>query len=149
MLLRASGAIAGRSLDVAAVTTDAAAATSGVAHATLLLAFADAIVGTDDAALARARADLLGRLGPAPLVDAAAVASNFERMVRVADAIGVPLDPPLVMLTDTLRRDLDLDRFVAAANTPSPHALSRVLGHLLPPLAFGMLRVLGRFRRRR
>ena len=148
MLLGASGAITGQQVDVHAVTEDAAAAASGVAQAGTLLAFADAVVGTDDAALARARAEVLRELGPAELVDAAAVASNFERMVRVADATGVPLDPPLVMLTEPLRKDLGIDRFGAAANTPPPGALWRAIGPLVRPLAFPTLRLVGRWRGR-
>jgi hypothetical protein len=149
LLLRASGAIAGERLDVTAVTSDAAAAASGIPHAEVLLAFAEAVVGTDDAALAGARAAVLRDLGPEALVDAAAVASNFERMVRVADATGTPLDAPLVMLTETLRRDLDLDRFAAAANTQPPHPVWRMAGRLVPPLVFGLLRLRGRLRGRR
>ena len=149
MLLRASGAITGQTLDAAAVTSDARAATCGVAHAETLLAFADAVVGTDDAALERARDAVLRELGPAQLVDAAAVASNFERMVRVADATGIPLDPPIVMLTESLRRDLGVGRFGAAANTPALGLVQRFVGRLTQPLAFAMLRVVGWFRRGR
>jgi hypothetical protein len=138
--------VTGRELDVHAVTDDAAAATSGIAHAGTLLAFAEAVVGPDDAALAHARAEVLRRLGPTELVDSAAVASNFERMVRVADATGTPLDPPLVMLTEPLRTDLGLDRFGAAANTPPATAFRRLVGPLVRPVAFTLLRLLARRR---
>lgn len=148
MLLRASGAIAGERVNVGAVTNAANALTCGVPHAGELVAFADAIVATDDAALAEARAAVLRGLGAEPLVDAAAVASNFERMVRVADATGTPLDPPLVIVTETLRHDLDLDRFAAAAATPPPHALWRVAGRVLEPLTMEALRLWGRLTRR-
>ena len=148
MLLRASGAVAGREVDVHAVTDDAAAAASGVRHAETLLAFADAVAGTDDAALDHARAAVVRELGRAELVDAAAVASNFERMVRVADATGTPLDPPIVMLTVSLRADLELDRFGAAANTPPPSLVWRALGPLVRPLVFPMLRVIAGWRGR-
>ena len=149
MLLRASGAIIGERFDVAVITSDAAAASCGIPHAALLLAFADAVAGTDDAALAEARAAVWRTLGPEALVDAAAVASNFERMVRVADATGTLLDTPLVMLTETLRRDLGVDRFSAAANTRPPHALWRLAGRVVQPIAFGVLRLGGRLRGRR
>ena len=146
MLLRASSEIAGRAVDVRAVTDDAAAAASGVAHGETLLAFADAFVGTDEAPLTRARTAVLRELGPAELVDAAAVASNFERMVRVADATGIPLDPPLQAITESLRQDLGIDRFGAAANTPPAGALWRVLGPIARPLTFGTLRLIGWWR---
>lgn len=149
MLLRASGAVSGREVDATVVTDVEAAAASGIAHAEVLLAFADAVVGTDDAALAQARAAMLRELGPAELVDAAAVASNFERMVRVADATGTPLDATVLMLTESLRDELGVHRFAAAANTPMPRALWRATGRLVRPLAFAMLRVVGRLRGRR
>jgi hypothetical protein len=93
-----------------------------------LLAFAEAVAGTDDAA---------------------PVASNFARMVRVADATGTPLDAPVVMLNETLRRDLGVDRFPAAADTRPPHPLWRLAGRLVRPIAFGVLRLRGRLRGRR
>jgi hypothetical protein len=148
LLLRASGAIDGRKVDVEAVTENAAAAASGVTHAPTLLAFADAFVGADDEALGRARAEVRRVLGDAALVDAAAVASNFERMVRVADATGTPLDPPMVALTEGIRRSLRLDRFAAAANTPGLRGLWRIAGGVLRPLVFAGMRVAGRWRGR-
>ncbi len=83
-------------VDVRAVVDDAAAQASGVRHGDALIAFADAVVRGDETARARARADVLDRLGPEELVDAAAVAANFQRMVRIADSIGIPLDGYIV-----------------------------------------------------
>jgi hypothetical protein len=108
----------GRDVDVRAVTDPAAAPGSGVAHAETLVAFAEAIVGDDEAALARARSEVLDKLGPEALVDAASVASNFERMVRIADSTGIPLDAGLVPMSQEVRADLDLARFASSANTP-------------------------------
>lgn len=100
----------GADVDVRAVTEPTGAPSSGLAHGGELLAFADAMVGRDDAALDRARAALLEAAGPENLVDAAAVASNFERMVRIADATGIPLDRPLEQASGELRAELGLDR---------------------------------------
>lgn len=86
-------------------------------HGPALTAFAEALVQGDEAALAEARGRVLQALGPAGLVDAAAVASNFERMVRIADATGIPLDTPMAALTADLRDRLGLDRFASAAHT--------------------------------
>jgi hypothetical protein len=148
LLLRASGALSGDQIDVTAVTRAAGAETCGIPHAVALLAFADAIVGRDADALATARAAVLRELGGAALVDAAAVAANFERMVRVADATGTPLDAPLVAVTEKLRRDLDLDRFATATMTPAPPLLWRTAGRLLTPLGLGLLRLWARLTRR-
>jgi hypothetical protein len=125
-----------------------AANASGVAHADTLVRFAEAVVGDDDAALARARDAVAAELGPEELVDAAAVASNFERMVRIADSIGIPLDGALSAMTEDLRQDLGLDRFGAAANTPTPGVAQRTLGQVMRPAVHGALRLVGRFRGR-
>jgi hypothetical protein len=135
LLLRASGAISGTELDVAAVTDDAAAAGSGIHCAESLLAFAEAAVKGSDDELARARTRLLEDLGPECLVDAAAVVSNFERMVRIADSTGIPLDTPVYAMSEDLRADLGLNDFGSSANTPGVGAVVRFLGRKLQPFA--------------
>ena len=49
-------------------------------------------------------------MGDAGVADAAAVASNFERMVRIADAIGIELGDWMESFTEAVRTDLGLDR---------------------------------------
>jgi len=105
-----------------------------VAHAGALVAFAEALVHRDDAALARARDEVLEKLGPGGLVDTAAVASNFQRMVRIADSTGIPLDAPVTAMTGDIRGELDLGRFGSSANTREAGALSRALGSALRPV---------------
>ncbi len=117
MLLRASGEATGHAFDLHAVTEGAATARSGVAHEETLLAFTEAMVSDDREALVIARTHVREELGPEALVDAAAVASNFERMVRIADATGIPLDSFLDELTADLRAELNLARFESTANT--------------------------------
>jgi hypothetical protein len=53
-----------------------------------LIAFADAIAGYDNDVLASARRHLVDSAGDSAMVDAAAVAANFEMMTRVADGTG-------------------------------------------------------------
>ncbi len=91
----------------------------GVASGQRLVAFTDAVMGDDDAALERARQDLLAALSPEAFVDACAVVGAFNIVDRVADATGIPLDDNLVGMSADLRSDLDLGRFASAANTPS------------------------------
>jgi predicted transcriptional regulator len=76
------------------------------------------MVSDDEKALAPARTRVREEQGPEALVDAAAVASNFERMVRIADATGIPLDSFLDAMTVDLRAELKLARFESTANTP-------------------------------
>ena len=83
---------------------------SGVAHGRALLAFATAVVGGGDAALADAREALRTETGNSGVADAAAVASNFERMVRIADSIGIELGDWMETFTEAVRTDLALDR---------------------------------------
>jgi hypothetical protein len=108
---------------------------------------AEALVQGDESALASARAAVLEGLGPAGLVDAAAVASNFERMVRIADSTGIPLDAPVAALTADLRDRLGLDRFASSEHTQRlGWAAQRAAGGLRIAARAG-LRWLGRRRR--
>lgn len=98
---------------MAALTDHDAAALSGVEHGAVLIAFAEAMVGEDEATLAGARQTVIEVLSPEAMVDAAGVASNFERMVRIADATGIPLDERMEALTKGVRAQLQLERFTA------------------------------------
>ena len=93
------------------MTEHEAAATSGVEHGTLLVAFAEAMAGENDDALTHVRHALIEVLNPAAMVDAAGVVSNFERMVRIADATGIQLDERMQTLSQEVRDALHLERF--------------------------------------
>ncbi len=144
MLLRASSEVAGDTVDLSAIREgESAAGGSGIAHAEALIALADAQVGDDDTVLATARARLLAEVGAEAFVDATAVVANFERMVRIADATGTPLDAPIATLATGLRAELQLDRFSSAGNTPRAGGLQRVLGRVLAPFAGLAMRRVG------
>lgn len=147
MLLRVSSELQGHKVDLAAITDPKAADASGIPQAGVLIAFADAVVGRDDGELGRAREAVLDDLGAVGLVDAAAVASNFERMVRIADGCGIPLDPPIVVLSEDVRDDLGLDQYASAASTPGQGFLGRSLGPVLRAVVPRLLRIAGSFRR--
>jgi hypothetical protein len=115
-------------------------APSGVAHGEQLLAFADALVGEDDARLDGARELLLAAIGAEGLVDAAAVASNFERMVRIADGTGIPLDAPVRLVAAGLPDEIEITSFASAANTPMPTFARRALSRAVQPFAYAILR---------
>ena len=63
----------------------------GLEHGRALLRFAGACGGDDDAELAAARRALVAETDAAFMVDAAAVAANFEMMTRLADGTGATL----------------------------------------------------------
>ena len=68
------------------------------------------------------------------LVDAAAVIGNFQRMVRIADGTGIPLDKPVAMISADVRDELKLNEFGSADLTPAPGPIGRFLGRHLRPL---------------
>lgn len=57
----------------------------------MLTAFADAIVARDPSRITTAREAVVAAMGYECALDCAAVASNFERMVRIADGTGIQL----------------------------------------------------------
>jgi hypothetical protein len=63
----------------------------GLPHGDALLLFATACAGRDDGELADARAGLVAETDEAFMVDAAAVAANFEMMTRLADGTGAAM----------------------------------------------------------
>lgn len=89
-----------------------------IAGGDALVALAEAVVSTEAAALTEARTRVTAELGEAALVDAVGVASNFQRMVRIADTTGIVLGR-FETMTEGLRADLDINRF-AAARSASP-----------------------------
>ena len=107
-----SGTLDGLNLQ-GAVNPDA---DSGVPHGRLLTAFAEAAVLRTDA-LPGLRKRIVSELGPQELVDAAGVVANFQRMVRIADGCGIPLDEFTKDATDDCREELGIHEFASAANS--------------------------------
>ena len=91
------------------------------AHAVVLTRLAlpgDWWTGAERVAIAAtARAALIDAVGGDGFVDAAGVVGHFERLVRVADATGIPLDAAAAEATVDIREDLDLNTFGMAART--------------------------------
>ena len=84
---------------------------SNVPHGDLLTRFAEAIVSRDRDQIGSARQALALAMGDAAMVDAGGVASNFERMVRIADGTGIPLGEGLEGFSAKTREQLDIDRW--------------------------------------
>jgi hypothetical protein len=83
-------------------------------HADALVEMAAAQAGDDDARLATARRLLLDAAGPEVVIDAAAVAANFEMMTRLADGTGaMQTDSNLAQLADLID-EMGLDRYESA-----------------------------------
>jgi len=117
-MLRVSATTTDTAIDLQGVNGDAQSAAVGIEFGEDLMKFAESLARGDQAALADARDALLSRAGPAVLIDAAGVAANFQRMVRIADAIGIPVDDMENEIGRQVREDLGIERFASAGNTP-------------------------------
>lgn len=93
-MLSWSGAEAGDTIDLSLVA--GRGDSIGVTHGVALVRFAAACAGDDDGVLATARDILVDETDPDFMVDAAAVAANFEMMTRLSDATGATMPPETI-----------------------------------------------------
>ena len=91
---------------------DGATAT-GVPGGEVLIALVDAALGRDEATLVQARAAVRASLGLAALIDATAVIGGFDGITRIADATGIPLEPPKAEQTADFFAALGIGQFRA------------------------------------
>jgi hypothetical protein len=147
-MLRASIEFHGREGDLRALTDGSRLGDAGIPHGERLNAFAEAAVAGDAAQLATARAALRSAAGSAALVDAAAVVGNFQRMVRIADGTGIPVDAAVRALSGDFRESLGLEGF-ATRRGAGLGPLARAAAPLLRGLVWLALRFAGRRSRRR
>lgn len=75
------------------------------------------MLGPDRGTLDAARATLARELGPAAVSRAAAVAANFTKNDRTANAVGAPLEPEMLKATKAIREELGLNSFRSAASS--------------------------------
>ena len=119
MLLRVSTQSEGEEVELNGVVEGAENVDERLPAGKELTAFAEAVVDGDPAVLDQARGALLVAVTPAEFVDAAGVVGNFERMVRIADGIGISLDEGFADTTADMREDLGLNSFASAVHTLS------------------------------
>ncbi len=115
MVLRESGRTLNLKVDLRALVDPAV--DPGVPGGRELIAFTDAITATDPAGLAVAREALVAALGEAAVMPAAIICANFSRNDRLANAIGIALDPPVLAATEDLRAELGINGYPSAANS--------------------------------
>ena len=89
---------------------------SGVEHGDALLRYTDAAVNRAPD-LAQARNALEVKMGAEAVVDCAATIANFQRMVRIADGCGIPLDKFSRQESAAWRDGLGIDHFRSRNNT--------------------------------
>lgn len=116
-MLRVSAQINEANIDIQGIGGNADSAGQGIEFGSQLMRFAENVALRDQEALRSSRQALLDAAGPEVLVDAAGVAANFQRMVRIADAIGIPIDDPTLALGQEVRENLNLNAFAGARHT--------------------------------
>jgi len=107
-----------------------------------LSGFVDAVLGGTDDELAKARSTLTDEVGEQGMRDASAVIANFQRMVRIADGLGIALDAPTEMATRADRDRIGVDSFGSASHTPPPKFLQRIGGRVTRPFVKLALRLM-------
>lgn len=134
MMLRVSVEMTGNKIDMNVVTGDTATIRNSIDFGDTLVAFSEALVGENDDALDKARSTVIKEMGTEVLIDAAALVGNFQRMVRIANSTGIPLDTPMDVLSEDMQEKLSFNKFVSAVNTPDNGLLQRAVGKVLRPI---------------
>lgn len=117
MVLRESGRLLNKFFNIEAIvrpTLDV-----GIEGGGELLAFADAILSADRDELDRARKALAEVLGPVAVASASIIAADFSKNDRIANGLGIPLEPIELKPTADFRERLGINQFRSAANSLS------------------------------
>jgi hypothetical protein len=126
-MLREGIELDGDSIDLEGLTDPDCKHIEGIPHSDALLQYANAFMGNDKARLAETREHLAKEMDTEAMVDAVGVASNFQRMDRIADALGIPSDGPVAMMQEDLVSLLGTDKYVSAGNTKPLSWLQRII----------------------
>ena len=108
MMLRVSAMTTETDVDLQGVNGDAASAAKGIEHGAELMNFAESLAQRNEQELARTRLALR---------QAAGVAANFQRMVRIADSIGIHFDNMQSDFVNSIQAELGLARFTSAQHS--------------------------------
>ena len=130
----------GQEVDLRLAVEGSNGSDGGVAHGALLSDFATAAVTGDDEALQRTRREILDTLGTEELVDAAALVAHYEKMDRIADATGIPLDAPMQILGSGLRDSLGVGKYASARNTKAAGPVLSAVQRSLRAIMFPVLK---------
>lgn len=118
-MLRASAKNSDTDVDIQAIGGDEESADQGIEFGSQLMRFAEAVARRDVVSIAAARQALVDVAGTEVMVDAAGVAANFHRMVRIADSIGIPYDAYESKTSKDIEQQLNLRSFVSSQHTPA------------------------------
>ena len=135
MLLRVNSQVSGDDTDLdAIVDTDV---DSGIPNGSLLSQLVDTTLRPEEheaEAGSQVRQDICDAMGADALVDASAIIGNFQRMVRIADGTGIPLDKPVAVMSAEIRESLGINRFGSAGLTPKVGIVQKWLGRVMGPM---------------
>jgi len=117
-------------VDLEAITRAASDEVAGVQYGAELIAYADAVVARSPD-VAKTRDAVQKSMGDDGVVDAAGVIANFQRMVRIADGTGIPIDGPLDILSADIRHEIGINNFSSAKGRGKNGALRRLAAPLM------------------
>jgi hypothetical protein len=143
-MLRASVETDGAEVDYRGIVDGESAEDSSIPAAGALVGLVEASLSDGENNAEEARERVRRELGSEALVDAAAVIGNFERMTRIADSTGIPLDAPVNVMTESIRAELGIDGYGSAADRQSVKGWQRLIGRLVDPVTGIALRWAGR-----
>ena len=118
-MLRESIKADGQTIDLEGLADPNCKEIAGLKHSHRLIEYADVFMLRYAEQLALVRDKLEKEMGANKLVDASGVASNFQRMVRIADGSGIPVDPGSYENRVDLIDQLGLEEYESAKNTLS------------------------------
>ena len=108
-------------IDLSGLTDMACTEIPGIPHSRALFRFVDSILNRNPDELAAARELLVEEMEPEAMIDTAGIVSNFQRMTRIADSTGIPIqswgDEDLDTMAADLEQALGIDQYVSAANS--------------------------------
>ena len=120
----------GSDVDLEAITRGASDEVAGVQYGAELIAYADAVVARSPD-VTDTRDAVQKSMGDDGVVDAAGVIANFQRMVRIADGTGIPIDGPLDILSADIRHEIGINDFSSAKGRGKNGALRRLAAPLM------------------
>lgn len=126
-MLSLSAELSHTDVDLQIINGQDEAGDGGVQFGRELMKFAESLARRDEEDLVQARTELQAAAGNEVVVDAAGVAGNFQRMVRIADCTGIPVDGVMGALSNDIQDKLDLRRFGSADYTPRLTPLQKLL----------------------
>ncbi len=112
MMLRGSSEAKGDTIDLQAIVAGRDV-DSHVSGGVVLIRFTEAAL-TNSGDLSAARSAMVAEFDEQKLVDAAGVIGNFQRMVRIADSTGIPVDGPMAEMSASVREELGLNDLPSA-----------------------------------